>query len=152
MFTYSGNCVVPFPSRRENKEHCLFDSTSVTFPTQDNILTSLHVFVFVLIVQQEIVFIYDAVFFSLHNCVCICVLRKYWSFSWVTWCIFYSDIFPQISQYFLLYKKTVLSGFAIAHPGQRRVSQLVNPIKTNGRLLYSETQFVPRSKHLAARL
>jgi hypothetical protein len=106
MLTYSVNCVVLFPSRRENKEHCPSDSTSVTFLTQDNILISLHVFVFVLIVQEDIVFIHDTVFFFLD--VCVCVLRKYWSLSWVTWRIFYGDTFPQISQSFLLYKKNAI--------------------------------------------
>jgi hypothetical protein len=72
MFTYSGNCAVLFPSRKEDKENCLSDSTSVTFLTQDNILISLHVFVFVLIVQQDVVFIHDAVFFFLHVCLCLC--------------------------------------------------------------------------------
>jgi hypothetical protein len=108
-------------SRREKKEHYLSDSTSVTFVTEDNILILLHVFVFVLIAEQDILFIHDAVFFF-H--VCVCVLHKYWSLSWVTWCIFYSDTFSQIIQSFLLYKKKMLSGFAIGHPGQRRVPQL----------------------------
>jgi hypothetical protein len=79
MFTYSGNCTVLFPSRRENKEYCLSNSTSLTFLTQDNVLVSLHVFVFVLIVHC----------FHSRCCLlflaraCVCVLRKYWSLSWV---------------------------------------------------------------------
>jgi hypothetical protein len=117
MFIYSGNCIVLFPSTRENQEHCLSDSTSMTFLTQDSILISLHVFVFVFIVQQDIVFIHDAVLFFLHVCVCVCVLRKYWSLSWVIWCIFYSDTFPQISQSFLLYKKKIYRVSPLLIPG-----------------------------------
>ena len=30
--------------------------------------------------------------------------------------------------------------------------QLINPLKTNGRLLYLKTQFVPHSKHFSSRL
>jgi hypothetical protein len=41
--------------------------TSVTFQTDGNIPISLHVFAFLLIVQQDIVFIHDAAFF-LHVC------------------------------------------------------------------------------------
>jgi hypothetical protein len=40
--------------------------TSVTFRTDDNIPISLHVFAFLLIVEQDIVFIHDAAFFFLH--------------------------------------------------------------------------------------
>ena len=29
---------------------------------------------------------------------------------------------------------------------------IINPLKTNGRLLYLKTQFVPRSKHFSSRL
>jgi hypothetical protein len=73
--THSGTCVVLFPSRRENKEYCLSDSTSVTFLTQDNILISLHVFVCVLIVQQDIVFVHNSVLIFLARvCVCLSVL------------------------------------------------------------------------------
>jgi len=39
--------------------------------------------------------------------------------------MFYSDTFPQIIQSFLLPKVKMLSGFAIRHPGQRRVPLLV---------------------------
>ena len=42
--------------------------TSVTFRTDGNIPISLHVFVFLLIVEQDIVFIHDAAFFFLHVC------------------------------------------------------------------------------------
>jgi hypothetical protein len=41
--------------------------TSVTFETNGNIPISLHVFAFLLIVEQDIVFIHDAAFF-LHTC------------------------------------------------------------------------------------
>jgi len=41
---------------------------SVTFQTDGNIPISLHVFAFLLIVEQDIVFIYDAAFFFLHVC------------------------------------------------------------------------------------
>jgi hypothetical protein len=47
------------------------------------------------------------------------------SLSWVTWGIFYGDTFPQIILFSLSYKKKILSGFVIGHPGQRRVPQLV---------------------------
>jgi len=40
--------------------------------------------------------------------------------------MFYSDTFPQIIQSLWLSKGKMLSGFAIGHPGQRRVPQLVN--------------------------
>jgi hypothetical protein len=43
-------------------------STSVTFRTDGNIPISLHVFAFLLIVEQNIVFIHDAAFFFLHMC------------------------------------------------------------------------------------
>jgi hypothetical protein len=42
--------------------------TSVTFETDGHIPMSLHVFAFLLIVKQDIVFIHDAVFFFLHVC------------------------------------------------------------------------------------
>jgi hypothetical protein len=42
--------------------------TSVTFRTDGNITISLHVFAFLLIVEQDIVFIHDAAFFFLHVC------------------------------------------------------------------------------------
>jgi hypothetical protein len=42
--------------------------TSVTFRTDGNIQISLHVFDFLLIVEQDIVFIHDAAFFFLHVC------------------------------------------------------------------------------------
>jgi len=60
-------------SRRENNEHCLSYRTSVTFLTEYNITVSFDVFVSVLLVEQEIAFIHDAVFFFfLHVCV-LCV-------------------------------------------------------------------------------
>jgi len=43
--------------------------TSVPFLTDGNIPISLHVFAFLLIVEQDIVFIHDAAFFFLHVCV-----------------------------------------------------------------------------------
>jgi hypothetical protein len=45
--------------------------TSVTFQTDGNIPVSLHIFAFLLIVEQDIVLIYNAAFFFL--CVCFCV-------------------------------------------------------------------------------
>jgi len=42
--------------------------TSVTFQTEGNIPVSLHVFAFLLIVEQDTVFIHDAAFFFLHVC------------------------------------------------------------------------------------
>jgi hypothetical protein len=42
--------------------------TSVTFQTDGYIPISLHVFAFLLIVEQDIVFIHDAAFFFLHLC------------------------------------------------------------------------------------
>jgi hypothetical protein len=42
--------------------------TSVKFRTDGNIPISLHVFAFLLIVEQDIVFIHDAAFFFLHVC------------------------------------------------------------------------------------
>jgi len=43
--------------------------TSVTFQTDGNISISLHVFAFLLIVEEDIVFIHDTVFFFfLHVC------------------------------------------------------------------------------------
>jgi hypothetical protein len=42
--------------------------TSVTFQTDRNIPVSLHVFAFLLIVEEDIVFIHDAAFFYLHVC------------------------------------------------------------------------------------
>jgi hypothetical protein len=42
--------------------------TSVTFHTHGNIPISLHVFAFLLIVEQNILFIRDAAFFFLHVC------------------------------------------------------------------------------------
>jgi hypothetical protein len=41
---------------------------SVTFQTDGNIPVSLHVFAFLLIVEQDVVFIHDAAFFFLHVC------------------------------------------------------------------------------------
>jgi hypothetical protein len=59
--------------------------TLFTFRTDGNIPILLHVFAFLLIVEQDIVFIHDAAFFFLHVC----------AFSYVTWRIFHSDTFPQ---------------------------------------------------------
>jgi hypothetical protein len=42
--------------------------TSVTFRTDSNIPILLHVFAFLLIVEQDIVFIHDGAFFFLHVC------------------------------------------------------------------------------------
>jgi len=42
--------------------------TSVTLQTDSNIPISLHVFAFLLIVEQDIVYIHDAAFFFLHMC------------------------------------------------------------------------------------
>jgi hypothetical protein len=42
--------------------------TSVTFRTDGNIPILLRVFAFLLIVEQDIVFIHDAAFFFLHVC------------------------------------------------------------------------------------
>jgi glutaredoxin len=39
--------------------------------------------------------------------------------------MFYSDTFPQIIQSLSLSKGKMLSGFAIGHPGQRQVPQIV---------------------------
>jgi hypothetical protein len=39
--------------------------------------------------------------------------------------IFYSDKFPQIIQSFFVTYERMPSGFAIGHPGQRRVPQLM---------------------------
>jgi len=44
------------------------EGTSVTFQTDGNIPILLHVFAFLLIVKQDIVFIHDATFFFLHIC------------------------------------------------------------------------------------
>jgi hypothetical protein len=65
------------------------ETTSVTFQTEGNITISLHVFAFLLTVEQYIVFIHDAVF----SCTCV-LLRNYWTLSYVTWRIFHSDTFP----------------------------------------------------------
>jgi len=42
--------------------------TSVTFQRDGNVPISLHVFAFLFIVEQDIVFIHDAAFFFLHVC------------------------------------------------------------------------------------
>ena len=42
--------------------------TSVTFQTDGNIPISLHVFAFLLFVEEDIAFIRDAAFFFLHGC------------------------------------------------------------------------------------
>jgi hypothetical protein len=83
-----------------------------------NFIICLH---FLLLVELDIAFIHDAVFFFLH----VCVFCVSWILSWVTWRTFYSDTRPQIIQSFWLCKKKILSGIAIGHPGQRLVPQLV---------------------------
>jgi len=86
--------------------------TSVTFQTDGNIPISLHVFAFLLIVEQDTVFIHDAAFF-LH----VCALRKLCTLSYVTWRIFHSDTFPQFipSPFFVIEYTKLLSGFTIGH-------------------------------------
>jgi hypothetical protein len=81
-------------SWRENKEHCISYCTSETFLIECTIPVLLHVFRFLLIVEQDIVFIQDAVFFFFFARVC--VLPQYWSLSCVTWRIFYCGAFPHI--------------------------------------------------------
>jgi len=49
--------------------YCLSNSTSVTFLTEYKITIFLHVFIFVLLVEKDIAFIHDAVFFVLRVCV-----------------------------------------------------------------------------------
>jgi hypothetical protein len=84
-----------------------------------------YVLLLVLIVEQDIVFIHDAVFFFLARvCVCVCLLRKYWGLSLVTWRTLHSDTFPHIIRYFFI-KEKMLSDFATAHPGQRPVTLIV---------------------------
>jgi hypothetical protein len=95
----------------------------VTFLTKYNITILLHVFVFcVTCITRHCIHS----LFSLHFRV-FPVNTK--SLSWVTWRTFYSDTRPQIILSFSLYKKNILSGFAIGHPGQRRVPQLVLNIR-----------------------
>ena len=63
-----------------------------------------------------------------------CVLRLSWSLLCVTWRTFHSNIRPQIIQPFRFHKENVISGFAICHPGQRRVPVLVSNIHNNIKL------------------
>jgi len=59
---------------------------------------------------------------------CTCVLsRQLSALSYVTWRTFHSDTFPQFipSPFPVIQYKTFLSGFAVPHPGQRRVTLLV---------------------------
>ena len=64
--------------------------TSVTFEIDGNIPISLHVFAFLLIVEQDIVFIT-----MLPSSCTRVLLRKYLTLSYVKWRIFHSDTFPQ---------------------------------------------------------
>jgi hypothetical protein len=60
---------------------------------------------------------------------CTCVLSHVLStLSYVTWHIFHSDTFPQFipSPFSVIQYTTFLSGFAVPHPGQRRVTLLVD--------------------------
>jgi hypothetical protein len=68
-----------------------------------------------------------------------CVLRLYWSLSYITWRTFHSDTRPQIIQSFRFHEENIISGFAICHPWQRRVPLLVqNKISTSfGSLFFS---------------
>jgi hypothetical protein len=71
--SYMGNCML---HARESETLQTFtfrllkgkQRTSVTFQTDGNIPISLHVFAFLLTVEQDIVFIHDAAFFFLHVC------------------------------------------------------------------------------------
>jgi len=57
--------------------------TSVTFQTVGNIPILLHVFAFLLIVEQDIIFIRDAASFFLH----VCAIRfRYWSSRAAIYC------------------------------------------------------------------
>jgi len=97
----------------------------VTFLTQYNITILLHVFVFVTCITRHCIHSRCCLLFPARSC----VSRKYWSLSWVTWRTFYSDTRPKIILSFSLYKKQILPGFAIGHPGQRRVPLLVLNIR-----------------------
>jgi hypothetical protein len=94
----------------------------VTFLTEYDSTTALYVFVFVLLVEQDIASIHDAVFFFLRVCV-FCVSTEV--FRGQHGAHFYSDTRPQIIQSFWLYRKQILSGFATGHPEQSGVPQLV---------------------------
>jgi hypothetical protein len=87
----------------------------VTFLTEYNVTISYDVFVSVLLVEQEIAFIHDAVFFLLH--VCLCALRKYWSLLWVTWRTFYIETRPQIIQSFWSHTKKTFLVSPLVIPG-----------------------------------
>jgi hypothetical protein len=54
-----------------------------------------------------------------------CVLRLYWSVSYVTWRTFHIDTRSHIIQSFQFHKENIMSDFAICHPVQRRVPLLV---------------------------
>jgi len=59
---------------------------------------------------------------------CTCVLsRELSALSYVTWCIFHSDTFPQFipPPFSVIQYTTFLYRFAVPHPGQRRVTLLV---------------------------
>jgi len=63
---------------------------------------------------------------------CTCVLsRQLSTLSYVTWRIFHSDTFPHFipSPFSFIQYTKFLSGFAVPHPGQRRVALLVIIIK-----------------------
>jgi hypothetical protein len=106
-------------------------TTSVTFQTDGNIPISLHVFAFLLIVEKNISFTMLP-----SSCTCV-LLRKLWTLSYVTWRIFHSDTFPQFipSSFLLIWYTKLVSGFAIGHPGQRRVPLLVLHKNTFGKNL-----------------
>ena len=65
--------------------------TSVTFQTDGNISISLHVFAFLLIVQQTL---YSFRMLPSSSCTCV-LLRKLCSLLYVTLRTFHSDTFPQ---------------------------------------------------------
>jgi hypothetical protein len=60
------------------------------------------------------------------SCTCV-LLHNLWTLPYVTWRIFYSGTFPQfiLSPFFVIWYTTLLSGFAIGHPGQCRVPLVV---------------------------
>jgi len=59
--------------------------------------------------------------------------------------MFYSDTFPQIIQSLWLSREKMLSGFAIGHPGQRRVPLLVYKYTQNIYIMNTDVAtFVPR--------
>jgi len=60
------------------------------------------------------------------SCTCV-LLRNCWTLSYVTWRLFHSERFPRFipPPLFVIWYTKLLSGFAIGHPGQRRVPLLV---------------------------